>query len=53
MFRVKELVCNEDYIMILIIDGDVMFWGKCYYGLKLEDLIVFDVKSSVFIDVID
>lgn len=36
--------------MVLTNDGDVMLWGKCYYGSKLEDPIPFDVKSNASID---
>ena len=53
MLRAKELVCNEDYTMILTTDGDVMLWGKCYYGSKLEDPIALDVKSSASTDATD
>ena len=53
LLRAKELVCNEDYTMILTIDGDVMLWGKCYYGSKLEDPIALDVKSSASTDATD
>ena len=53
MHRAKELVCKEDYTMILTTDGDVMMWGKCYYGSKLEDPIPLDVKSSPSTDATD
>lgn len=53
MLRAKELVCNEDYTMILTTDGDVMLWGKCYYGSKLDDPIALDVKSSASTDATD
>lgn len=36
--------------MVLTNDGDVMLWGKCYYGSKLEDPIPFDVNSSACTD---
>lgn len=50
LFRAKELVCNEDYTMVLTTDGDVILWGKCYYGSKLEDPIPLDVKSNTSTD---
>ena len=53
MLRAKELVCNEDYTMILTTDGDVMLWGKCHYGSKLEDPIALDVKSNASGDATD
>ncbi|XP_078383909.1 uncharacterized protein LOC144666360 isoform X1 [Oculina patagonica] len=48
--RAKELCCNEDYTMVLTNDGDVMLWGKCYYGSTLEDPIPFNVNSNGSID---
>jgi len=53
MLRAKELVCKEDYTMILTTDGDVMLWGKCFYGSKLEDPIPLDVKASAPADATD
>lgn len=48
--RARELCCNEDYTMVLTNDGDVMLWGKCHYGSKLENPIPFDVKSNASTD---
>ena len=32
--------------MVLTNDEDVMIWGKCYYGFKLDDPIPFDVNGE-------
>lgn len=39
--------------MILTTGGDVMLWGKCYYGSKLEDPIPLEVKNSSSTHAID
>lgn len=40
------MCCNEDYTMVLTREADVVVWGKCYYGTKLEDPIPIDPNNK-------
>ena len=44
--RAKELCCNEDCTMVLTKEGDVVVWGKCHYGSKLEDPVPTDLSNK-------
>ena len=44
--RAKELCCNEDYTMVVTKEGDVVVWGKCYYGAKLKDPIPIEPSNK-------
>lgn len=37
--RAEQICCNENYTMVLTQDADVIVWGKCHYGQKLENAI--------------
>ena len=50
LLRAEELCCSEDYTMVRTTGGDVMIWGKCHYGSKLEDPIPFDVNNEATSD---
>ena len=39
--------------MVLTQDGDVVVWGKCYYGTKLEDAIPLDLNDKRDINILD
>ena len=47
------MCCNEDYTMALTKDGDVIVWGKCFYGTMLEDAIPLDRNDKKDINILD
>ena len=47
------MCCNEDYTMVLTQDGNVIVWGKCFYGIKLEDAIPLDLNDKKDMNILD